>query len=199
MSAPSVPVECARQFGDACVSSSPVAPSESTAPVDPVPAAEAELGAPWVTLGVVVILGVAAVVFLALWLTTAGRLRRLRNDVGVALQPTAAQGPASSTVTAPSVPAGPPPELVDELITLADLAGTPALAAQARRVLATLGVQEVCPAVGDRFDSYAHAAAGVNVTDDAARADTIATVVRVGWARSSRIVRPADVVVWSVR
>ena len=129
-----------------------------------------------------VVLAVAAVVLLILWRTTASQLRS-RGTTGTVAVPQAA---------APSIDMG----LVDRLIDLADLATSPAVAAQTERVLRYLDVEPVPAVIGELLNPTLHSVASTEPTTDPLQHERIVAVVRTGWQHDGVVIRPADVTVW---
>jgi molecular chaperone GrpE len=95
-------------------------------------------------------------------------------------------------------------EAVDSVERALRLASDPALAAGLRAVLeqieAILGRERVerIGATGERFDPQRHDAVGVRVAGDVPDG-TIVDVVRSGFSRSGRVLRPAEVIVADAR
>lgn len=69
--------------------------------------------------------------------------------------------------------------------------------AQLSRVLSERGLEEVRPAIGDRFDPALHTSIGTLATDDSLKYDTIADVVQGGYRLSGKLIRSPRVHVYA--
>lgn len=90
----------------------------------------------------------------------------------------------------------PPPDLVEDLIALADLAASPAVLAQVTRLLRRLGTEPIEAQEGAPFDPDRFAVTDTRPTDDDELDNRVARQVRPGWRTGPTLLRPADVTVW---
>lgn len=97
---------------------------------------------------------------------------------------------------APVSAAAVPPTLITELLTLADLATGPAIASQVRRVLRSIGIDPIEPAVGSPLDLDGLEVVATTPAPDAAHHERVARVHRPGWRRGDEVLRPAAVELW---
>ena len=93
--------------------------------------------------------------------------------------------------------------MATRLIGVHDL-GSEAVRAHVVQVLRAVGVETVPAGAGSPFDPESHravdtsaAAEGVGETGEGAEPGTVARVVRPGWRHGTRVLRPAEVVVWT--
>lgn len=110
--------------------------------------------------------------------------------------PPRTQAPPQATAGPPQAPAGLPPALVADLLTLADLATTPAVASQVRRMLRSAGIDPIEPAVGDPLDLDGHEVVTTAPAHDPGHHERVARVHRPGWRRGPEVLRPAAVELW---
>jgi GrpE len=153
-----------------------IAPSDRQCPPEAGPFG---LEASWPTIALVVgcgVLLILTIVFLILWLNAKNR------KVVTAAPPPVVQALANE-------------QFLTELITLADLATTPAMIAQSTRILGSIGVGQVSAQPGTRFDPNVHSAVSALASADPTIAGTIVTLVRPGWQTGNRVIRPAEVTV----
>lgn len=149
---------------------------------------------PWV---LVAVLGALVVVLLV------DRARR-RTSAAPRPSPTPTPtdpGPRAPVVTpVPPAPAAPVIDrvVVEELITLSDLASGPAVSAQVRRVLRALGVEPIVPVEGDLLDLDRHEVVATSPTSDPGARDRVVRVHRAGWRTGDVLLRPAAVEVWAM-
>ena len=86
--------------------------------------------------------------------------------------------------------------LIPDVIGAYDVAGE-AVKPQLTRLLGKLAVASIPTNVGDAFNSDIHEAVATVATIDPAQHHAIAEVIRPGWVREHRIIRPVQVSVWA--
>lgn len=83
--------------------------------------------------------------------------------------------------------------LVQEMIRLAELTSDERVVSRAIAVLGRVGVTTIEPAAGERYNPELHAVASLIVTNDPDLHDSVAAMIRRGYADHGRVLREADV------
>lgn len=124
---------------------------------------------------------------------------RARRSPAAAAEPREAGAPVAAAAPpeggVPAVDAL-PRSLVDDLLVLADLGTTPAVASQVRRVLRSVSLEPIEPPPGTPFDLDQHEVVATSPVGDPVQHERVARVHRPGWRRGSEVLRPAAVELW---
>jgi hypothetical protein len=153
---------------------------------------------PWILVGLLLAVVVALLVDRArrrpaVVASAAGQAQQAPAPRNPLPPPAPASPPAP---TGPPAPAGLPPALIGDLLTLADLATTPAVASQVRRMLRSAGIEPIEPAVGTPLDLDGHEVVATAPAPDPGQHERVARLHRPGWRRGPEVIRPAAVELW---